>query len=129
MTPPPRPSRALINCMSLGIHLIWALLIIVGASSAYFHATLSLLGQLLDEVAILWVVMAGFAMWWPKAAMPEKLRNGQGRRTFVKWVINQRLYLLFSIDLLKLRQVFPQGLKAYDWMVRLHGSLRASLSA
>ena len=69
-----------------GIHLIWILLIIVGASSAYFHATLSLLGQLLDEMAILWVVMAGFAMWYPKAAMPKGLKDQQGRKTFVSMV-------------------------------------------
>jgi hypothetical protein len=68
--------------MGHGIHVIWALLIVVGASSAYFHATLSLLGQLLDELAILWVVMAGFAMWYPKGAMPPGLRDKEGRKTF-----------------------------------------------
>ena len=36
-----------------GIHVIWALLIIVGASSAYFHATLSLLGQVSLEMSSL----------------------------------------------------------------------------
>ena len=69
--------------MGIGIHVIWLLLIVVGASSAYFHATLSLLGQLLDELAILWVVMVGFAIWYPKAVMPHSLRDKDGRKTFI----------------------------------------------
>ena len=69
-----------------GIHIIWFLLIVVGASSAYFHATLSLLGQLLDEIAILWVIMAGFAMWYPRAMIPASLKDKEGRKTFTTTV-------------------------------------------
>ncbi len=67
-----------------GIHIIWVLLIIVGLSSAYFHATLSLIGQLLDEVAILWVCSAAFSMFSPKALFPKFLN---GDRYTLSWCI------------------------------------------
>ena len=77
-----------------GIHIIWFLLIVVGASSAYFHATLSLLGQLLDEIAILWVIMAGFAMWYPRAMIPASLKDKEGRKTFTT-TVSQFFYFCF----------------------------------
>lgn len=60
-----------------GIHVIWVLLIVVGLSSAYFHATLSLIGQLLDEVAILWVCSAAFSMFHPKKYYPRFLNGNR----------------------------------------------------
>ena len=82
--------------MGPGIHVIWLLLMVVGASSAYFHATLSLLGQLLDELAILWVVMVGFAIWYPKPVMPHSLRDREGRKTFVSAVSSTSTYALLT---------------------------------
>lgn len=64
-----------------GIHVIWILLIFVGLSSAYFHATLSLIGQLLDEVAILWVFFVAFSMFYPRRLFPVFI--GNDRRRFV----------------------------------------------
>jgi len=65
------------------IHIVWVLLMVVGLSSAYFHATLSLLGQLLDELAILWVIMACYWLWYPQSALPPAWKNvPDGRRRF-----------------------------------------------
>ena len=53
-----------------GVNLVWALLILVGVGSAYFHSTLSLVGQLVDELAILYVCLAALANWVPNCYLP-----------------------------------------------------------
>ncbi|CAK8697919.1 unnamed protein product [Clavelina lepadiformis] len=45
------------------VNLVWLLLIGIGIGSIYFHATLSLFGQFIDEIGILWVCCAVMCVW------------------------------------------------------------------
>ncbi|XP_059846789.1 alkaline ceramidase 1 [Hypanus sabinus] len=48
------------------VYLIWVMVMLVGCFSAYYHMTLSLFGQLLDELSILWVLAIAYMLWFPK---------------------------------------------------------------
>lgn len=61
--------------VSRGVHAVWVLFVVIGLSSAYFHATLSLLGQLLDELSILWVLMLSYTLFTPSQYRPKGLRS------------------------------------------------------
>jgi alkaline ceramidase len=59
-----------------GVNIIWIFLIVVGAGSVFFHSTLTLAGQLMDELAILWVLMLSYAILFPDKYIPNFfLRN------------------------------------------------------
>ncbi|KAL7015249.1 hypothetical protein ACKWTF_016362 [Chironomus riparius] len=62
--------RGYANKISSGIHIVWIFYMIVGVSSMYFHGTLSLMGQLLDEISILWVYAIGVSLYCPRSYMP-----------------------------------------------------------
>lgn len=44
-----------------------------GLFSMYFHMTLSFLGQLLDEISILWLLAGGYSIWMPRCYFPAFL--------------------------------------------------------
>ncbi|RWS26467.1 alkaline ceramidase 2-like protein [Leptotrombidium deliense] len=72
---------------------------IVGLFSWYFHATLSLLGQLLDEIAILWAIAASLGLFLPKHRFPNCL---QGNRTKL-----QTALLLITVLTTTMCSVYP----------------------
>jgi len=67
-------------------HIAFILFIVVGATSTYYHATLSLFGQILDEISILWVIVITWALWMPKEYFPE-IFNKQRRRWQCWWLL------------------------------------------
>ncbi len=69
--------RQYAQTVNRGVYIIWALFATVGICSAYFHATLSLVGQLLDELAILWLMAAAFGMWTPRRHYPLWLKGNR----------------------------------------------------
>ncbi|XP_037021056.1 alkaline ceramidase 1 [Artibeus jamaicensis] len=56
---------------------ICVLFMVIGLFSMYFHMTLSFLGQLLDEISILWLLASGYSIWMPRCYFPTFLRENR----------------------------------------------------
>ncbi|NXW54566.1 ACER1 ceramidase, partial [Eurystomus gularis] len=46
-----------------------------GIFSTYFHMTLSYVGQLLDELSILWTLAVAYSFWYPKVYFPRFIKT------------------------------------------------------
>ncbi|KFP43629.1 Alkaline ceramidase 1 [Chlamydotis macqueenii] len=50
-------------------------LLLAGIFSVYFHMTLSYVGQLLDELSILWTLAVAYSFWYPKIYFPRCIKS------------------------------------------------------
>ncbi|NWQ83104.1 ACER1 ceramidase, partial [Columbina picui] len=62
----PQASRALLTELPL---------LPAGLFSTYFHMTLSYVGQLLDELSILWTLAVAYSFWLPKTYFPRCIKS------------------------------------------------------
>jgi len=62
------------------INYIWLMLLIVGVGSGYFHATLSFAGQMLDELAIFYVILAALSVSLPDRYLQNNFFQGSRLR-------------------------------------------------
>ncbi|XP_070347922.1 alkaline ceramidase 1 isoform X2 [Equus asinus] len=62
---------------SCSIYVFCILFMVIGLFSMYFHMTLSFLGQLLDEISILWLLASGYSIWLPRCYFPAFLRENR----------------------------------------------------
>ncbi|XP_029774093.1 alkaline ceramidase 1 [Suricata suricatta] len=63
------------------IYITCVLFMVIGLFSMYFHMTLSFLGQMLDEIAILWLLASSYCIWMPRCHFPTCLGKNRPRFT------------------------------------------------
>ncbi|GBG29034.1 Alkaline ceramidase, partial [Hondaea fermentalgiana] len=61
--------------MQTSMAIILGLMVIIGAGSVYFHATLSVFGQIMDEMGIIWIVQYSALFVLPPGKFPNSPRS------------------------------------------------------
>ncbi|NXE69821.1 ACER1 ceramidase, partial [Calcarius ornatus] len=80
-------------------------LLLAGLFSMYFHMTLSYVGQLLDELSILWTLAVAYSFWYPQAYFPKCIKTRSFLTFTVLWVHDSPPWLP-SLQLLPLCGAF-----------------------
>ena len=75
--------RPYANTITSGIYIIWMLLLVVGMGSVFFHSTLTLAGQFMDELSILWVLMLSYAILFPDKYIPSYFIQNRSLLNFI----------------------------------------------
>mmetsp|Transcript_11371 Transcript_11371/g.12922 ORF Transcript_11371/g.12922 Transcript_11371/m.12922 type:complete len:301 (-) Transcript_11371:282-1184(-) len=76
--------------------LTYLLIGVIGIGSAYFHGTLSILGQVLDEVSILWLVLYSAILLIPKGKLVLLVEASKFRSVIVAFMVLTTLVSLIS---------------------------------
>ncbi|OWK12409.1 ACER1 [Cervus elaphus hippelaphus] len=85
--------RPYIQKRSRYFYVLFILFTVTGLFSMYFHMTLSFLGQMLDEIAILWLLASGYSIWLPRCYFPTFL--GQNRSWYISLIVTITLLSTF----------------------------------
>uniref|UniRef100_A0A8C3X1P8 Alkaline ceramidase n=1 Tax=Catagonus wagneri TaxID=51154 RepID=A0A8C3X1P8_9CETA len=75
------------------VYVTCFLFMLIGLFSMYFHMTLSFLGQMLDEISILWLLASGYSIWLPRCYFPTFL--GESRSRFICLVVTATVVSTF----------------------------------
>ena len=57
--------------VSVGPHVLFYMMSCVGLGSIYFHGTLSLLGQFIDEISLMWCFLSTYIFLFPTRMLPK----------------------------------------------------------
>lgn len=77
-----------------GVYVVWVFFVVIGLSSAYFHGTLSFLGQMLDELSILWLLMVSYSLFTPLRLRPKVLRDDER----LYWAVMAALTVITTVS-------------------------------
>ena len=95
--------RSYLQHVSVGPQISLYMISVAGLGSVYFHGTLSLMGQFLDEIAQLWGFTIVYAFFFPARFLPKIIPRAIfiliGAALTLMWFIDPNIYRFWSFSI------------------------------